>query len=167
MSKKVKLPNYIVDPFSVLTGRQKQVCREAETKANADLNKRHYLGPFALEIPEPLDYDFWEPESMTLRKKSKIEQKLQRNPKMNPPDKNLGRFIRPNGDRRQQRIAKEIKDRRVAPGRFDPWNESNELELTRPSSVGIFRKIIIIYIGFFVVTVPLITTLWTENGASL
>ena len=143
MSKKVKLPNYIVDPFSVLTKRQKQVCREAETKANADLNKRHYLGPFALGIPDPLDYDFWEPESMTIRKKSKIEQKLKRNPKMNPPDKNLGRFIRPNGNRRQQRIAKEIKDRRVASGRFDPWNESNELELTRPSSVGIIRKMIL------------------------
>ena len=134
MSKRVKLPYYIVDPFSKLNLQQKDLLRKIEAKATNDLNDRHHLGSFALDIPDPLDYDFWEPESMTTRRRDKINQKLVRKPTMVQPDKNLGRFIRPNGNRRQQRIASEIAARRVAAERHDPWNESGELGLSRPPS---------------------------------
>ena len=135
MSKKIKLPNYVVDPFAVLTLDQKRLLRKVEKRSVDELDSQHYLGQFALDIPEPLDYDFWEPESMTTRKRGKNQLKMQRNPNMKPPDKNLGRFVRPNGNRRQQRISNEIKARRVAAERFDPWNESNELTLQRSSKV--------------------------------
>ena len=134
MSKKPKLPNHIVDPFARLTIEQRNLCRRTERKAVADLDSRHHLGQFALGVPDPLDYDFWEPESMTSSRRSKVNQKLKRSPKMKPPEKNLGRFHRPNGNRRQQRIANEIAARRVVAERHDPWNESNELTLTRPDS---------------------------------
>ena len=131
----VKLPNHVVDPFSPLTKDQKRLCRKVEVRRSNELDSQHYLGTFALSIPDPLDYFFWEPESMTTRRRSKIGQKLIRSPKMKPPEKNLGRFIRPNGNRRQQRIANEIKARRVAAAvPHDPWNEAGELEIESPGS---------------------------------
>ena len=128
----VKLPNHVVKPFGDLDRSLKRLYIDRERAITNDLDRQNYLGSFALSIPDPIDYDFWEPESMTVRKRT--VPKLIRNPKMAPPNMNSGRFIRPNGTRRIQRIAQEIADRRQPSGRHDPWNERGELHASRSSS---------------------------------
>ena len=129
MSRSTKLPNYVVKPFGDLSKTMKKIYKDRERAITDDLDAKSYMGTFGLSIPDPIDYDFWEPESMTTRKRT--VPKLQRHPKMERPKQNLGRFIRPNGNRRQQRIAREIKDRRVESERFDPWNERGEIHVDR------------------------------------
>ena len=134
MSDRPKLPNHVVKPFGELSKTMKKIYKDRERAISDDLDSQSYMGAFGLSIPEPMDYDFWEPESMTLRKRT--VPKLKRNPKMEPPKQNLGRFIRPNGNRRQQRIAREIQDRRIASERFDPWNERGEISVVRDPLEG-------------------------------
>lgn len=129
MPESPKLPYHVVKPFGELSKSMKKIYKDRERAISDDLDRQSYMGSFGLSIPEPIDYFFWEPESMTTRKRT--VPKLKRNPKMEPPKPNLGRFIRPNGNRRQQRIAREIKDRRVEPERHDPWNERGEISVAR------------------------------------
>ena len=134
MTDHTKLPNHVVDPFGEVSKVMKKLYKARERAITDDLDRQSYMGSFGLSVPDPIDYDFWEPESMTTRKRT--VPRLKRNPKMKPPNQNLGRFVRPNGNLRQQRIAREIRDRRIPSERHDPWNERGEISVARDPLEG-------------------------------
>ena len=134
MPRRVKLPSHVVRPFGDMSDEDRKKNRVRERAVIHDLDNKSYLGTFGLSVPDPMDYSFWEPESMTTRKKT--TSKLVRNPDMPPPKKSAGRFKRPNGTRRRDRIRKEIADQGIVAPRFDPWNESGELTVKMSESEG-------------------------------
>ena len=102
----VKLPYWSRDPFSHLSSAEKKRIKYAERDASERLRLIHPNGEFALRIPPKIPGRFYEPESMTTRRKGRVY--MDPNPvKMKEPEK-VHRVYRGRG--RTLRMERENQD---------------------------------------------------------
>ena len=95
----VKLPYWSRDPFSHLSKEQKRLIRYAERESSDRMRGIHPNGDLALGIPPKIPGRFYEPESMTVRRKGRIYMepnpvKMKEPEKVHPVYRGRGRLIR-------------------------------------------------------------------------
>ena len=66
---RTRLPNWNNDPFYHLTKQEKRALKEMARSFSESLVQKNPNGTFALGVPNKLRGRFWEPESMTKRKR--------------------------------------------------------------------------------------------------
>ena len=94
-----KLPYWSRDPFSHLSKDEKRRIRYVEKDSSERLRGIHPNGELALRIPPKIPGRFYEPESMTIRRKGRtymdpIPGKMSQPEKMHPVYRGRGRLLR-------------------------------------------------------------------------
>ena len=102
----VKLPYWSRDPFSHLSKDENRRIKYVERDSSERLKGIHPNGELAMRVPRKIPGRFYEPESMTVRKKGRVymdpipDKMVQ--PKMNAIYRGRGRLLRLEREREEQ-----------------------------------------------------------------
>ena len=95
----IKLPYWSRDPFSHLSKEEKRRIRYIERESSERMRRVHPNGELALSVPPKIPGRFYEPESMTTRRKGRkyldhIPEKMKEPEKVGPVYRGRGRILR-------------------------------------------------------------------------